>query len=53
MTKLDDPQKDEQDLRDMLDIYRSMKNIAKWLPWVVGFLLAIISLLVEFKRLLK
>ena len=53
MTKLDDERKDEQDLRDMLDIYRSMKNIAKWLPWLVGFILACISILVEIKRFFK
>lgn len=49
--KIDDPKRDDEDLRDMIDIYRTLKNLSKFLPWFVGFVLVVLSAILETKRI--
>lgn len=50
---LDDRKKDEQDMRDMLDVYRTMRNMWKWLPYIVAFFGSMVLLMIKLKDLLK
>lgn len=50
LTKLE---QDEQDLEELVDIYRTLKNIAKWLPWILGIVLVSLSIVFKLAELFK
>lgn len=43
----------EEDLKSLVGMYRTLKDIAKWLPWLLGIALVILSILVAIKNLNK
>lgn len=44
---------DDDDILEMLKIYRSAKQIGKWLAGLVVFLLGLVGLILELKRLFR
>jgi hypothetical protein len=43
----------EEDLRDLVDTYRTFKRIGKWAAGLFAFILVITSILLTIKELLK
>lgn len=46
-------EQDESDLHELVDIYRTLKNVAKWLPWVLGIILVCLSIMFKLLELFK